>query len=270
MTEILDLVQTRHSTRVPFDVKRAVSSEALRQILDAGRWAPSAHNMQNYEIVIVDDPKTLAAIGRIRREISVEFLRENYPLLSFSEEELLRRKVGLLGTMFPPSWRTPDPKPESVAHPEPTRPSFQPTPLLLFVLYDSSRRAPASEGDFLGIISLGCLMENMWLVAQSLGIGCQIVSFLASGSVEQEVKELLRIPESLRIAFAIRLGYPAETPAKALRVRREIEDFTHHNRYGRRGLKQGAISGGARDPMPKNRRWARRLKTGRGAGPAWA
>ncbi|MGA2112997.1 MAG: nitroreductase family protein [Anaerolineales bacterium] len=236
MSEILDLVQARHSTRVPFDSNRPIAKEGLRQILEAGRWAPSAHNMQNYEVVVVDDPRLLTAIENIHGPMSLEFLRENYPLLSFSEEELLRRKVGLLGTMFPPSWRTPNPKPEAVAEPGQARPAFPPTSMLLFVLYDPSRRAPASEGDFLGIISLGCLMENMWLVAQSLGIGCQIVSALAAGSVEKEVKSLLGIPESMRIAFTMRLGYPAAAPAKSLRVRRDIEDFTHHNRYNHKGL----------------------------------
>ena len=33
---------------------------------------------------------------------------------------------------------------------------------ILFVLYDPSRRAPDSEGDFLGILSLGCAMERKW------------------------------------------------------------------------------------------------------------
>jgi nitroreductase len=236
MSEMLDLVRGRRSTRVPFDESRAVSKVALKQVLEGGRWAPSAHNMQNYEVVVVDDPKVLAQIASIRHPISIEFRRENFPLLSFSEEELSRRKVGLLGTMFPPSWRTPDPKPEELDEGEQTRPSFLPAPLLPFVLYDPSRRAPASEGDFLGVISLGCLMENMWLIAQSLGLGCQIVSSLAAGPVEKEVKNLLSIPESLRIAFAMRLGYPAARPGRALRVRRDVEDFTHHNRYGRKGM----------------------------------
>jgi len=236
MSEISELVEARHSSRVPFDLNRPVDRENLREILESGRWAPTAHNMQNYEVVVVDDPKLLRSIGDIRRPMSLEFLRENYPLLSFSEEELLRRKVGLLGTMFPPSWRTPEPKPEAVAEPGQARPAVALTSTLLFVLYDPSRRAPASEGDFLGIISLGCVMENMWLVAQSLGLSCQIVSALAAGSVEREVKDLLGIPDSLRIAFAMRLGYPTAPPAKALRVRRDIEDFTHHNRYRQKWL----------------------------------
>lgn len=236
MPEILDLVQARHSSRVPFEPSRRVEKDALRQILEAGRWAPTAHNMQNYEVLVVDDPDLLASLRSIRRPISLEFLRENYPLLSFSEEELRRRKIGLLGTMFPASWRTQDPNPEALAETGQARPSFPPTSLLLFVLYDPGRRAPASEGDFLGIISLGCLMENMWLMAQWLGIGCQIVSALAAGPVEREVKILLGIPESRKIAFAMRLGYGAEGAAKSLRVRRDIGDFTYHNRYSHKGL----------------------------------
>jgi nitroreductase len=56
----------------------------------------------------------------------------------------------------------------------------------------------------------------------------QIVSSLGSAP---EVKKVLGIPEGLRIAFSCRLGYPAEEPAEYLRVRRDVEDFTHFNRY---------------------------------------
>jgi len=236
MSDILNIIQTRHSTRVPFDSNHPIAKEDLRQILDAGRWAPTAHNMQNFEVVVVDDPKLLTAIGNIPRSTSTVFIRENYQQLSFSEEELLRKKVGLLGTMFPPSWRNPDAKPEAASESEETSRPMPASPVLLFALYDPNRRAPASEGDFLGIISLGCIMENMWLMAQSLGIGFQIVSALGAGSVEEEVRRILNIPKPLKIAFAVRLGYPAVASGKYLRVRRDIEDFTHHNRFGDKGL----------------------------------
>jgi hypothetical protein len=38
------------------------------------------------------------------------------------------------------------------------------------------------------------------------------------------------------IAFACRLGYPAAAPGRYLRVRRDIRDFMHCNRYGNREL----------------------------------
>jgi nitroreductase len=230
--DILKIIQERQSARVPFDRERPVPAEHLRQILEAARWTPTAHNMQNFEIVVVDDRRLLDAIAGVRAGISEEFIRENYEQLSFSEEELRRKKVGLLATMFPASWRTPGKEPhldEAHAHSilgEPIRSSAA----LLVVLYDPRRRAPASEGDVLGMMSLGCLMQNMWLVASALGIGFQVQSSLAAPHVENEVKKLLAVPPPLRIGFACRLGYPLEEP-RYLRVRRDVADFVKRNRY---------------------------------------
>jgi len=53
--------------------------------------------------------------------------------------------------------------------------------------------------------------------------------------VEKELKQLLGVPEHLKIAYTIRLGYPTVS-AGGLRVRRDIEDFTYHNKYGSRGI----------------------------------
>lgn len=102
---------------------------------------------------------------------------------------------------------------------------------LLVVLYDARKRAPASEGDALGMMSLGCVMQNMWLVAQSFGIGYQIQSVFGSDHVEREARRLLTFPDHFKIAFAVRLGYP-KAIEPYLRVRREIEDFTHRNGFG--------------------------------------
>jgi nitroreductase len=231
MPELLELIRRRGSLRTPFDLERPVAKEQLADILEAARWSPTAHNMQNFEIVVVDDRKTLKAIGSLERPISEAFIRENYQQLSFSEEELLKKKTGLLATMFPPSWRTPDFRLDKIGEEElaAMRRPLPTSPVLLVVVYDPSRRAPASEGDFLGIVSLGCVMQNMWLAAESMGIGLQIVSSLSS---EPEAKGILGIPDDLTIAFSCRLGYPISEPAKHLRVRRDVRDFTHQNRFG--------------------------------------
>ena len=127
-----------------------------------------------------------------------------------------------------------------------------PGPVMLVVIYDPSRRAPASEGDFLGIISLGCLMENLWLEAEALGLGVQIVSSLADAAA---LKDILGIPENLRVAFSVRLGYPVKQPEDYLRVRRDVEDFTYFNRYGDRAARSyggthcGGFPGGDSDRL---------------------
>ena len=143
MSEVLEQIKQRQSDRISFDEARRVSEVDLRKILEAGSWAPTAHNMQNFEVIVVDDKKVLNEIAAIRRPISEEFVRENYKQLSFSEEELMKKKVGLLGAMFPPFMRTP-----GAELPKEGAPVLLPAPVLLVVLYDPSRRAPAIGGGF--------------------------------------------------------------------------------------------------------------------------
>ena len=234
MSDIREVMRTRHSARVPFDRDRPVPQEALREILEAGRWAPTAHNMQNFEVVVVDDPSLIDRLGAVRSATSETFIRENFAHLSFSDAELQQRKVGILGTMFPPSWRTPEPDMAAIERERSAashHDTIQASPALLVVLYDPSRRAPASEGDFLGVISLGCTMENMWLAAEARGIGFQVMSVFSGEDIEPRVKEIPGIPSAWRIAFAVRLGYPS-TSRPQVRVRRDVSAFAHHNRFG--------------------------------------
>jgi len=237
MNEVQRIIQERQSARVPFDANRKVSKQDLKEILDAGRWAPTAHNMQNYSIVVVDDKEVLNVIGNVKSRISEEFLRENYEQLSFSKEELLKKKTGILGAMFPPAWVDPSKMADAArkSEPMPLTQSIRGSPCLLIVVYDPQKRAPASEGDVLGFMSLGCVMENMWLMAQSLGISLQILSAFAAPAVEKQVKQVLGIPEQLKIAYTCRLGYP-QGSSKYLRVRREIDDFAHYNKFGNKDI----------------------------------
>jgi len=234
--DLAEIIRSRHSERSAYDPGRRLPDADLRAIVEAARWAPTAHNMQNFEIIVVDDPAVLAEIGRVRGGASAEFIRENYAQLSFSEDELIAKGTGLLATMFPPSWREPEAQAAG-----PTRPvelehgfldeTMRSCPVVLIVVYDTRKRAPASEGDVLGLISLGCVLQNMWLTAESLGIGLQVMSVFSSAQAAGELRKILSVPDYMEIAYACRLGYPAAVPGRYLRVRRPPERFTHHNAY---------------------------------------
>lgn len=101
-TQLREVIRRRHSERLPFVPGHHLGESDVQAILEAARWAPTAHNMQNFEIIVVDDEATLAAIGRVSGGTSEGFIRENYAQLSFSEEELIRKGTGLIATMFPP------------------------------------------------------------------------------------------------------------------------------------------------------------------------
>jgi len=240
MPELLSLIKSRQSSRIPFDENKPVSQEDILQILEAGSWAPTAHNMQNFEVIIVDDKELLDEIRDMELPVSETFIRENYLQLSFTEEELKKKKTGVLGTMFPKAWldhivtpaKESDKVPPNIIE---QHNQIYPCPTLLVILYNPQKRAPASEGDFLGIMSLGCVLENMWLMATSLGLSVHALSSLNDDKAQSEIKDMLNIPEHLKIALSFRIGYPT-SEAKYTRVRRDLSDFVHRNNYSEKSF----------------------------------
>lgn len=230
--EFIQLIKDRKTTRAPFDEERPIDPQALQLILEAAAYAPTAHNMQNFKIVVVDDKELLLKLSRLESKVTPTFIRENYALTSMTEGELRKRKTGFLANQFPASWLTPEARDGNVSQPaSPLGGQIRRGPVLLFVLYDPATRAPASEGDFLGIMSLGFMLENIWLAAAAQEIGFQIISSLGNEPLASEIKTILDIPPSLRLVFGCRLGYPSAEDKYRLRVRRDIEDFVSRNGY---------------------------------------
>jgi nitroreductase len=238
ITDLLELIELRESSRGPFDPNRQLSPEHLGQILEAARWAPTAHNMQNFLIVVVDDRVLLDALSTVHPQPTQTFIDENRALMSFSETELRRRRVGLLASEFPESWyayayapgvptRVDEAHPHSILGAR-----IKASAALMVILYDSRQRVPASEGDVLGMMSLGCVMENMWLAAQALGVGFHVQSRFDSPEVESEIQRILSIPTPFRIGFAVRLGYPT-CSGRHPRVRRSMREVARDNGFGK-------------------------------------
>ena len=190
--------------------------------------------MQNFEILVIDDKNVLEKLGNITTCPSPEFIRENFDQLSMTEEELRRKKVGILGIQFPHAWRDKAKLEEAMNDKTPGTLSdtMKGSPAVIVVVYDTRKRAPASERDVLGTLSLGCLMENMWLMADTLKVGFQIMSVF-SGPVQKDIRKILNIPDPMAVSYAIRLGYPA-VQSKYVRVRRDPEAFVYRNAYGKK------------------------------------
>ena len=107
MSDILELIRERArcacpSTRAPHSRGSTSPTSSRRR---AGR--PRAHNMQNFEIVVVDDPES-----RRDREHRARHLRDVHPrelraALVLRGGAARARRPGCSATMFPPAWRDP-------------------------------------------------------------------------------------------------------------------------------------------------------------------
>lgn len=68
------------------------------------------------------------------------------------------------------------------------------------------------KASHLWIEDCSIVAEHIWLQATALGLGCCWAHVRGSGGVEDQVKNILGIPESLRVLCMMAIGYPAERP----------------------------------------------------------
>jgi nitroreductase len=159
---LLDLIFGRRSIRryrsepIPDDV--------LKNILEAGRLAPSADNAQPWHFVVITEPEIKEKLSRGRWN---RFIKDS--------------AATIVGCGYAANeWST---------------------------------------------IDVTIALENMVIAAEAQGVGsCWIGDF-----EEEEVKELLGIPENLKVIALVSFGYPAEKPNPP--SKKSLEAIVHYNRF---------------------------------------
>jgi nitroreductase len=75
------------------------------------------------------------------------------------------------------------------------------------------------------VIDASIALDHLTLAAHAQGLGtCWIASFK-----EEKVREVLGVPEDVRVVALTPLGYPAETPEKT--PRKNLEELVVYDRY---------------------------------------
>jgi nitroreductase len=140
--DVLEAIKTRKSVRA-YD-SRPISNEILLRILEAGRLAPSAGNVQPWHFVVVTDVEKRKRLAQTRY---ARFLAESPVVI-----------VGCGDQKASPRWY---------------------------------------------MVDVTIALENMVLTATNEGLGtCWIGSFS-----EDEIREILKIPENFRIVALLAVGY---------------------------------------------------------------
>ncbi len=149
---LLDVITKRYSVRSYQD--KEVPEELLKEVLEAGRLAPSADNYQPWKFLVVRDKKK---IREVAEKAKMQGFVKNAPVL-------------IVGCIVRKGY-------------------------------------PLSMGGSSELIDIGIALDHMTLQAAHIGLGtCWIVAFS-----EKELKEVLGIPENIRIPAVLTLGYPRDT-----------------------------------------------------------
>ncbi len=202
-----EIIRERRSVR-RFD-PTPVPIDAIRELVDCARYAPSDTNSQTWEFVAVLNSDKIRRISEITWEKLHELARD-------AESRGLEKEARLLARSFGP-YAT----------------AFENAPALMVVLstpYASKFRDKIF--DPLGFVSQqtwdmestksSCLAaQNLMLAAHAMGLG----SCSMTGPVllaEHSIKEFLGIGFDRHLNMVIALGYPGEKPA--MPKRKDVEE----------------------------------------------
>ena len=216
MSELYDLVQAvmkviqdRRSIRQYTD--EPVSEEALEMILEAARQAPSGENAQPWRFVIVTDPATRKKLGTIAgggsgRRFTAEFVTQKMQERFSSLEDEAKRKAAF----------------EKLTSGQVSA-FLAEAPLNIVVCgrkdvwdlpYDTS-----------------AAIENMLLMVTALGLGaCWVIAPCIDIRDEERLKELLGVPEGLKVVSIIAVGHPARYPRPRPRI--PLHELVYREKWG--------------------------------------
>lgn len=202
-TSFIDIIRGRRSIRLysPIDVPWNL----LLEIIDAARWAPSAHNAQPWYFIIISDPK-------VKRELAES-------MASDWAKDLERDGV-------PPN--------VSKMLIEGSIKRFTEAPILVVAgvtmrdmhKYPDERRQRLEH--LMATQSLAAAIQNILLAAHAKGLGT--CWFCAPLFCQETVKKVLGIPSDVEPQALISIGYPAEQPRAP--PRKSLDEIAFKDRWG--------------------------------------
>jgi nitroreductase len=192
----MKIIRARRSVRVYRRGK--VTDRQLELILEAARWAPSGANSQPWEFVVTRDRKKMKRVREIYDQEWKQRKRED----PVNYKGLKKDYVGEVSVLV------------LVCGDARTKQVYLTT------------RQPADR-EKLFQASVANAVQQMMLAAASMNLGTVWVS--VREEVEPEIRELFRVPESLRLLWIVPIGHARGWP-KA-KPRRKTSAFTHVEFY---------------------------------------
>ena len=167
--DVLEAIRTRRSVRKW--LPKPVPEDVVEQILDAGRWAPSAGNFQPWAFIVIQNAETKERIQKVAEE-SKNFSRIWAPY--FREG----RSRGYI---------------VDLRH----------VPLGIAVFADPRHAPPHTGGEIGHIIGASLAAMNMWLAAHALGLGACYWSHM----MPDKMKVIVGVPHHWDFIGLLGIGY---------------------------------------------------------------
>lgn len=194
--DVLEAIRTTRAMR-RLDPDRPVSDADLKTILDAATRGPAGGGNQRARYLVVRDPELKRRLGAIYRR-AAEVALAHY-------EEAAKTDPGA-ARMLKSAWHLADHLGEAPA---------------LVLVSAGGRRGSAESSVYPGV-------QNLMLAARALGLGTTLTTIHQLH--EDEVKELLGIPDDQLTFCLIPIGYPLGRWGEAKRL--PVDEVAYWDRWG--------------------------------------
>lgn len=243
--DVFEAIRKRHTTNGAF-ASTPIAPEHTRTILELAARAPSHFNSQPWRFVVVEDQARRQALGEIAggsmRQLMEDgrFWQQYRKFFRLTDDEVAASKDGIHFDHMPAvlkpfaKYLFTDRGVKLMNHLQvprvlgnDARGLVAGSPLLLGIALSRAVYVPDQLTGLYTMISLGAVVQTIWLAATSLGIGMQFVS------TPQEIppqwaliSAMLGVPEDFELMLLLRLGY--EDPS----IKRPTIDWTSPQRKG--------------------------------------
>lgn len=209
---LLELMRSRRSKRA--FKNKVVEKEKLEEIIEAARFAPSGHNEQSTEFVVIQDQATIHEIGKMTAKGLKKLAT---PFKSSIGKMMMRAMIGKRGAAYVGELAPEFEKLASMYDNGTDIILHKPQVLLLF--------CADSVGGTFASINANIALHNAALAAEVLGLGCFYTGFVVTVSERDDsIAKFVGLPETHKIYGALAIGYPQikfrkwpeRNPAKAI------------------------------------------------------
>ncbi len=199
--DVMEAIEKRKSNRG--FLKKPVAKETIVKILDMARLAPSSHNMQPWEVIVVSG-KILESLknalldalhSREHRHFDYNYMAKELPGRLKAKSDACNKIVFDYRKIDPKNWTQLAPHLEENLR-------FFDAPVEIIILTEKN----IGEGAF---IDIGAFSQNIYLA--SLALGLATAPQISVSQYAQITRSLLDISSSKLILFGIALGYPDES-----------------------------------------------------------
>jgi nitroreductase len=178
-----------------------VPDDVIQTILSAATSAASGSNSQPWEFVVVRDKKVKARLAEPMLRTWLERLASG-PRMTDRVKAVYDDATKMLR-------------------------DTEKVPVIIYCCLDLNRASKSEEVRYASIFPA---VQNLMLAAHAMGLGtCLTVHGSTSTRGEPEVKKILGIPDNVKIACLVYLGYPAVKLGPPRR--KPVEQFAHYERW---------------------------------------